>query len=147
MNLLAKRYLMLGWNTIIGNMATTNKCCIVSERFTVWIHPILTRYEIKHLLSKRLGIFEPSVHLCAICKSLSSFISRRKTHFLSFWDDLVILRCFVNFMLHAIRFRSQCYFLARWTHYTVIHPCWTGLSSDFCANPTGQGNNAPWSGI
>jgi hypothetical protein len=53
---------------ILGNMATTNKHCIVIERFIVWIHPTLTRYGIEHLLPKRLEIFEPSVRLCAVCK-------------------------------------------------------------------------------
>ena len=60
---------------ILGNMATTNKRCIVIEKFTVWIHPMLTRYGIEHLLPKRLEIFEPSVHLCAEYKLLSSDIS------------------------------------------------------------------------
>ena len=59
----------------IGSMATTNKLCIVIERFTAWIHPMLTHYGIEHHLPKRLGIFEPSVHPCAVCKHLSSHIS------------------------------------------------------------------------
>ena len=60
---LAPKYLMLGWNNyFIG----TNKRCTVTERFTVWIHPMLTRYGIEHLLPKRLGIFELSVHCTGV---------------------------------------------------------------------------------
>ena len=126
-------------------MATTYKCCIVTKFFTVWIHPMLTRCAIERLV-KELGIFEPSVLLCAVCKSLSSHISRRKTHFLSFRDDfLAILWYFVNFIDIRPDFPARDTFLQdELTIKQYIHQekrkimllaCWK-IPRAYCFSPT-----------
>ena len=56
-------------------MGTTNKHCFVIERFTIWIHPMLTRY----------GRFlnRPSI-LAQYINTYRLTYHRRESHFLSF---------------------------------------------------------------
>ena len=92
-------YLRLKDNFFLGNMVTISKLCIVTERFTVSIHPMSTPYGIEHLLLKRSGIFEPSVHICAICNPSHLTYHRLETRFLPCSNDfLMTSRFFENFI-------------------------------------------------
>ena len=88
---------------------------------------MLTRYGIEHLLPKRLGIFEPSVHPCAVCKHLSSHISQARNAFLvilkRFPHDLTVLRELHTILVELSDF-SACATLLQdaLAHYTAIHP-------------------------